>query len=129
MIINPTALDAYIAKKGLTPRVSDAEWEIILQRIVELFGRDLCHRYRLIHQAEDGLRRYSSAFPDSVPQPYRYLHYLEFNASPSAQLSELQEWLTERGVAWHECRQFDSDTKQEQVVGLQIFGYDTDDST
>jgi len=126
VVINPTVLDAYIAKKGLTPRVSDAEWETILQRVAALFGRELWHRCRLIHQAEDALRRHSTTFPDAVPQPYRYIHCLEFIAVPSPQLSELQQWLTGRGIVWRERRQFDVDTEQEEVVGLQIFGYDPD---
>lgn len=126
MIINPTVLDAYIAKKGLTPRVSDAQWETILQRVAALFGRELWHRCRLIHQTEDALRRHCTVFPDAVPQPYRYIHYLEFIASPSPQLSELQQWLTERGIGWRERRQFNVDTEQEEVVGLQIFSYDPD---
>jgi len=124
VVINPTVLDAYIAKKGLTPRISDAEWETILQRVAVLFGRELWHRCRLIHQAEDAWRRYSTVFPDAVPRPYRYIYYLEFIALPSPQLFELQQWLTERGVFWHECRQFDVDTEQEEVVGLQVYGYD-----
>ena len=126
MVLNPTALDAYLAKKGFTPRVSDAEWEVILQCVAALFGRELWHRCRLIHQAEDALRRGCTDFPAAIQQPYRYLHHLEFFASPSPQLSELQQWLTHRGIVWRECRQFDADTDQEQVVGLRIFGYDTD---
>jgi hypothetical protein len=124
VIINPTVLDAYIAKKGLTPRVSDAEWEAILQRVAALFGRELWHRCRVIHQAEDALRRHSTRFPDAVPQPYRYILYLELTAFPSQQLSELQQWLTERSIVWRERCQFDVDTEQEEVVGIQIFGYD-----
>src|SRR5882724_5447040 len=98
MVINPSVIDAYIARKGLTPRVSDVEWEAILQRVAALFGRELWHRCRLIHQAENALRRYSTVFPESVPQPYRYIHDLEFGAFASPQLRELQQWLTERDV-------------------------------
>ncbi|MFO1512416.1 MAG: hypothetical protein U1F83_05800 [Verrucomicrobiota bacterium] len=63
-----------------------------------------------------------------MPQPYRYIYYLEFVAFPSPQLSELQQWLTERGIVWRECRQLNTDTEQQEVVGLQIFGYDPDDA-
>jgi hypothetical protein len=129
MVINPSVIDAYIARKGLTPHVSDVEWEAILQRVAALFGRELWHHCRLIHQAENALRRYSTIFPESVPQPYRYIHYLEFGAFASPQLRELQQWLTERDVVWRERRQFDQDTNNEQIVGLQIFGYDPDHAT
>jgi hypothetical protein len=126
VIINPTAVDAYIAKKRLTPQVSDSEWKTILQRVAALFGRELWHRCRLIHQAEDAHRRYSTTFPDAIPQPYRYIHNLELIVFPSPQLSQLQQWLTGRGVVWRECHQFDVDTEQDQIVGLQIFGYEPD---
>ena len=128
MVINPTTLDAYIAQNGLAPQLSDSEWETILQRVADSFGRKLRHRCRLIHQAEDAFRRYSTVFPipDAVPKPYRYIHYLEFIAIPSPQLSELQQWLTARSIVWLECRQFDDDAEQEEIVGLQIFGYDPD---
>jgi hypothetical protein len=124
VVINPTVLDAYIAEKGFTPQVSDAEWESILAHVATLFGRELWHRCRLIHQAEDALRRHSTVFPDSIPRPYRYILYLELIAFPSPQLSDLQQWLSERGIEWRERRQFDVDTKQVDVVGIQIFGYD-----
>ena len=124
MVIDPTVLDAYIAKKGLVPRLTDADWQIILDRVAALFGRELWHRCRLVHQAEDGLRRHSTAFPDSVPRPYRYIYHLEFAASASAQLGELQQWLNQRGVLWRECRTTDCDTEREELVGLRIFGYE-----
>jgi hypothetical protein len=126
VVINPTVIDAYIAKKGLAPRVGEVEWEAILKRVATSFGRELWHRCRLIHQTDDEFRRHSSVFPDAVPQPYRYIHHLELVAFESPKLRELQRWLTDRGVVWRERLQFDADTQQEQVVGLQIFGYDPD---
>ncbi len=51
-VTEPTFLEADIARKGFTPRVTDAEWEAILQRVAAVFGRELWHRCRLIHQAD-----------------------------------------------------------------------------
>jgi hypothetical protein len=49
MTTDPDRIDAYIAKQGLVPLVSDAQWELVLQRIAALFGRELWHRCRLVH--------------------------------------------------------------------------------
>lgn len=126
MIINPANVDAYVAKKGLTPRVSDTQWQAILQRITALFGHDLWHRCRLIHQVDETFGRYSTVFPDSVPQPYRHIRYLELLLCDSPQLQDLENWLTSCGVSWRECIQRDTDTEQDAVVGLHIFGYGDD---
>ncbi len=124
MIINPTAVDAYIAAKGLSPRLGDADWKAVLEQIASLFRREIWHRSRLIHQADDGWRRYSTDFPASVPRPYRFIYCLEFIASESQQLHVLQRWLIDRNVTWREIRQTDPDSGHEEIVGLQIFGYD-----
>lgn len=124
MIINQTAVEAYIAAKGLSPRLSDADWMAVLEQIAALFRREIWHRSRLIHQAEDGWRRYSTDFPAAVPQPYRFIYYLEFVASESRELRELQRWLTDRDVTWREIQQTDPDSGHEEIVGLQVFGYD-----
>jgi hypothetical protein len=123
MTTDPDRIDAYIAKKGLVPLVSDAQWELVLQRIAALFGRELWHRCRLVHQADDIWGRYSTEFPDAVPKPYRHIRHLELCAGDSPQLQELTDWLTESGVPWRVCRQRDVETGQDEVVGLKVFGY------
>jgi hypothetical protein len=126
VIINPANVDAFIAKKGLAPRVSDTQWQTILQRITALFGHHLWHRCRLIHQVDETFGRYSTGFPDAVPQPYRHIRHLELLVCDSPQLQELENWLTSRGVSRRECTQRDANTEQDEVVGLQIFGYAED---
>ena len=126
MIVNPASIDAYIAKKGLVPRISDTQWEEILRRIAELYGHELWHRCRLIHQVDNTFDRYSTVFPDAVPKPYRHIRHLEILVCDSLRFQELKDWLTSRDVPSRECRQRDSETEQEEVFHLQIFGYDTD---
>jgi hypothetical protein len=126
VIINPASVDAYIAKKGLVPRVSDTQWQAILQHIAALFGRKLWHRCRLVHQVDEAFSRCSTDFPDAVPQPYRHIRHLEILVCDSQQLQELENWLTACGISWRVCLQRDAETEQDEVVGLQIFGYDMD---
>lgn len=124
MIVNPATIDAYIATKGLAPRLTDDQWQEIIQHITDTFGHKLWHRCRLIYQTDEPLGRYCTTFPESVPQPYRHIRYLEFLAPDSPQLQDLQRWLTDRGIEWRLCRDHSPETDQDDVVGLQVFGYD-----
>lgn len=124
MLINPSAADEYLAKKGLKSRVTDAEWDAIFQRVVALFGSNLWHRCRLITQGDDALRRFNTNFPDGVPTPYRFMHHVELLVQPSEQMQELERWLSNRGVEWQHVRQNDPDTGQEEVVGMRIYGFE-----
>lgn len=106
------------------PRVTDAQWSTILQHIADTFGHELWHRCRLIHQTDEVLGRYSTAFPESVPQPYRHIRYLELLVQETLELHNLKRWLTDRGIEWRTCRDQDPDGKQNDFISFQVYGYD-----
>lgn len=128
VIINPARVDAYIAKKGLVSRVSDSEWRDIFEQIVAMFGHELWHRCRLVHQADETWGRFSTAFPDAVPQPYRHLRHVDLLLVDSPLLRTLQDWLSKRQVPWQVRRRRNPETGEDEIVGLLILGYDSDDA-
>lgn len=119
MIINPESIDTYIAKKGLVPRLDENQWHEILERIAAIYGNNLWHRCRLVHQKDDTFDRYSTDFPGSVPRPYRFIRHLELLlAHESPKIEELKSWLDDNGVVFSEGS---------QSIGLRIYGYEPDE--
>ena len=123
MIINPDSVDKYVAKKGLVPLLTDAQWNEALRHIANALGNDLWHRCRLVNQTDEPLARYSTVFPNAVPKPYRHIRYLEVLASDSQRLDGVVRWLTEHGVQWQICREDSPEADQDRVVTLQVFGF------
>jgi hypothetical protein len=80
MIITPAKVDAYLKAKGIEPRMSDAAWTSAIRALSPFFKDGRAFQVKLLHQREDSLRRFSSAFPDSVPSPYRFVDYIQFVA-------------------------------------------------
>ena len=124
MIINPEHIDSYIAQKGYTPLISDRDWQIIVERILDLYGNELWFRCQLITQQYDAFRRFSKVFPNELAQPYRHIRCLDILLSPSTLLDELRDWLNSNNY------KNEYEIKPPSSCGtLRIVGYEVLEST
>lgn len=80
MIVSPDKVDAYLRAKGISPRMNDDQWSEAIKVLARILKKGQGFRVKQLHQQEDALRRFSSSFPESVPQPYRFIDYIDFVA-------------------------------------------------
>jgi len=120
MIIAPDKVDAYLNAKGITPRMSDVQWSNAISVLSGLLKEGRGFRVKLLHQQEDPLRRFSSSFPDSVPQPYRFLDYVEFVAGSSLPEESVVAELTGRGVPFRLVRKQNGPDEDDVVTLVHV---------
>ena len=111
-------VDAYIERKGLVCLVTDADWLVVIERIISVYGVDLYHRTVRITQQPDAFRRFSAIFPEGLTEPYRHIKYLELVVTETPVLDDLTDWLHSRGVP----TQYVIEPADESGT-LRIFGY------
>ncbi|HEV3300501.1 MAG TPA: hypothetical protein VG055_12715 [Planctomycetaceae bacterium] len=117
------AIDAYIVRKGLTPRLDDATWQAVMEQIRGLFGKNLCYRCPRVTQSDDFWRRWNRVFPDAIRHPYRHIRHIEILLRQSAEMDELKRWLSQRHIEWSDDRKFVDDP---EGSSFKIFGFHPD---
>lgn len=113
-------IDDYIARKGYISLADDSFWKQVVDRVIELYGRNLHYRCVGITQQPDPLGRFFTEFPDHLTVPYRHIKYLELLITESPPCDQLVESLHSLGVPTQ--RIFDTDGPND-AGALRIFGY------
>ncbi|MDC0274572.1 MAG: hypothetical protein P8M30_20070 [Planctomycetaceae bacterium] len=114
-----------IARKGFILLADDSLWKQVVDRVMELYGRNLYYRCVGITQQSDPMRRFFTEFPDHLTVPHRHIKYLELLVAESQVCDELVDWLHSLGIPTQ--RIFDTDDPND-AGALRIFGYaDTTD--
>lgn len=91
MNISKDRIQAYIERKGWEPVANDSQWNCCISDLVTLLGREFHYRVKTITQQEDSLRRFCTRFPDQLPEPYRFIDWLEFGAYLPEETEEIEK--------------------------------------
>lgn len=121
MVIAPDKVDAYLQAKGIASRMSDPEWSSAIEVLSQYIGGGRAFQVKLLHQKEDSLRRFSCSFPESIPQPYRFIDYIRFVVGDSSSEVDLISTLKNRAIPFHLVREKNG-PNEDDVVSLIYVG-------
>jgi hypothetical protein len=120
MIVAPQKVDAYLQAKGISPRMSDPQWAAALETLKPFFKDQRWFQVKLLHQQEDALRRFSSHFPESVPEPYRFIDYIQFAVGGVIPENDVIAALESRGVPFTKIKEKNGPDEEDVVTLVRV---------
>lgn len=91
MNISEDRIQAFLDKKGWKPVADDSQWIRCISELTAILGKKFHYRVKTITQQEDSLRRFCTRFPDQIPEPYRFIDWIDFGAYLPEERNEIEE--------------------------------------
>jgi hypothetical protein len=121
--MNTARTDELIAKRGVRPNLSVAEWQEFIELVIQQLGTESCYRFCLYPYSHVPAKGYAAGFPGRIVESLQYLNILDLVVMDEEAMARLIAFLEKHGCPWEVTTQYDPDTDADEPIGIRVFGY------